>query len=120
MTSVGKVTYLLSIVLSVSGCVLGSVRSHSTALADVDNDNLHTLFINGKTTKRDVLIKLGPPINDQGDRATPLWLYHYRHEKRTLLLPKVGPLAGQDKTLSLRFDEKGVLADVVLIDKAAN
>lgn len=120
MTSVGKATYLLSMVLSVAGCVLDSVRSHSTALEDVDNVNLHTLFINGKTTKRDVLIQLGPPINDQGDRATSLWLYHYRHEKRTLLLPKVGPLAGQDKTLTLRFDEQGVLADAVLIDKAAN
>ncbi|MCW2487795.1 hypothetical protein J5069_18005 [Candidatus Symbiopectobacterium sp. NZEC127] len=120
MTSVRKATYLLSMVLSVSGCVLDSVRSHSTALEDVDNDNLHTLFINGKTTKRDVLTKLGPPINNQGDIATPLWLYHYRHEKKPLFLPKVGPLAGQDKMLSLRFDEKGVLVDAVLIDKAAN
>ncbi|QZN96010.1 hypothetical protein [Symbiopectobacterium purcellii] len=120
MTSLLKTTYMLSIVLSLSGCVLDSVRSHSSALEEIDNGNLHTLFINGKTTKRDVLTKLGPPINNQGDIATPLWLYHYRHEKKPLFLPKVGPLAGQDKTLSLRFDEKGVLVDAVLIDKAAN
>ncbi|MGL9734143.1 MAG: hypothetical protein ACR5LD_07365 [Symbiopectobacterium sp.] len=40
--------------------------------------------------------------------------------KNTAILPKVGPLAGQDKTLSLRFYEKGVLEDAVLIDIAAN
>lgn len=119
MTNMLKTILFIPVILSLPGCVIDSVRTHSTVLENVNNGNLHTLFIDGKTTKRDVLLKLGPPINVTDNMSNHRWIYHFRHEKHPFLLPNSSLFTGQDKLLTLLFDDKGVLTNAILVEKSA-
>lgn len=115
-----KTALYLIMTLSLSGCVQDTARTHSTVLENITKDNLHTQFVDGKTTKQDVLIKLGPSDNTPNDISKAEWRYHYRQETRSLLIPRVGPFAGADKMLTLSFDTKGILVKSNLIEKTAH
>ncbi|WP_159077936.1 hypothetical protein [Dickeya sp. Secpp 1600] len=95
---------------------MDSVRTHSESIEDINKENVNNFFIYGKTTKKDVLIRLGPPDNNYDYMKSSSWRYHYRHEKIPFFLPPVSALTGVDKVLKLSFDEKGTVLHADLVE----
>lgn len=112
--------FLAFIIFNLPGCVVDGTRTHSETLENINKDNIHSIFVYEKTTRRDVLVRLGPPDNSYDYMRSRTWVYHYRHEKNPLFLPRFSPLTGLDKTLTLSFDERGFLSNSKLIEKYAN
>ncbi|NPE62552.1 hypothetical protein HKX68_05940 [Dickeya dadantii] len=117
--SLFKFCFLCVVSLVLSGCVLDSIRTHSESIKGIEKENINHVFVSGVTTKKDVLIRLGPPDNNYEYMKSNVWRYHYRHEKIPFLLPRVSALTGVDKVLKLNFDENGVISHADLVEKYA-
>jgi outer membrane protein assembly factor BamE (lipoprotein component of BamABCDE complex) len=101
-------------VFSFSGC---AVRSGSSNLSNVKQNDIKKLIIKGKTTKADIQKTFGEPystsILQNGDEQ---WTYMFTESKAKAsnFIPIVGIFTGSDykgKTLMITFNKKGVVKD---------
>jgi outer membrane protein assembly factor BamE (lipoprotein component of BamABCDE complex) len=106
----------ISVLISfgLSGC---AVRSGSSNLSNVKQNDIKKLIVKGKTTKTDIQKTFGEPysttILQNGDEQ---WTYMFTESKAKAsnFIPIVGIFTGSDyrgKTLMITFNKKGVVKD---------
>ena len=101
---------MLMVPLLAGGCVSRDVRSHDQALDMYDQVALKDWLIPGKTTRKDVLVRLGPPADPADFSTAPVWRYTSSETTRLAVLPVPPLLLGKARSLTLHIGENNTLA----------
>ncbi|MDY4346998.1 MULTISPECIES: hypothetical protein [Pectobacterium] len=104
-----KPILIISLSFILSGCFIDKTKTYNTSLSDINSDNVKTTFFVGKT-KKDVLIKLGPPQNSLDFMKESHWSYITKESIDGLVIfPPIPVSISSIKKIDLYFDEKDEL-----------
>ncbi|MCL6352214.1 hypothetical protein [Pectobacterium polaris] len=88
---------------------MDKTKTYNTSLSDINSDNVKNTFFVGKT-KKDVLIKLGPPQNSLDFMKENHWSYITKESIDGLVIfPPIPVSISKIKKIDLYFDEKNEL-----------
>lgn len=105
-----SVLLVLLACLLMQGCISGGVRSHNQALGQYDQGALQTWLVADKTTKAEILSRLGPPDEPADFTSSQTWRYNWTEQSRVVVLPVPPVIAGTERMLILNFNEHQRLA----------
>ncbi|CND35546.1 Uncharacterised protein [Yersinia frederiksenii] len=106
-----RAAFLVIILPLLQGCLFGEERSHEQALGNYDQAALKHWLVPGKTTKKDVLTRLGPPKEPSNFSLAFTWHYSWNEKTSTLLFPiPIVMNRGTQRTLDLRFADNNTLS----------
>lgn len=101
-----------------SACLVNVDKTRATELSNYSESSIKRKLIVGSTTKKDALILLGAPNSPKNYNNANEWVYRsvQVHRGIYLFIPFIND---KDQSLSLKFDEMGILSSLEYSDKAS-
>ena len=117
--SIKAIIYTLMLALPfLQGCMSGGVRSHNLPETFSEKNSLGSWLITGKTTKRDVLNRFGPPNFPENFSEALSWRYIWSQQSRLVIVPLSPKILGHEQILTLSFTEDGHLINYKLDEQS--
>jgi hypothetical protein len=114
----GIVFSVMLVLPSVQGCISGGVRSHNVSETSFEDKSLSSWLVAGKTTKREVLSRFGPPNSPENFSEALKWRYIWSQQSRLVIIPLSPKIVGQEQILTLSFTEDGHLISYKLDEQS--
>jgi hypothetical protein len=111
-----KSLMIFAIFLSLVGCAANIDRTRETKLSKYSEKDIKQKIIPEVTTRRDILIEFGVPVNTADYNNATQWVYHSERIDRRIyfFIPFIND---RNQYITLSFSEKGVLKNYSYYEK---
>lgn len=93
----------------ITACASNVDRTKETRLSEYSEKEIRNIITPEVTSRKDVLIKLGTPVNTENYNASTHWVYYSKITDRSIYLV-IPIIKDREQFLTIDFSDKGIVS----------